>query len=412
MKISVVFVGVLLLIGMAACEPVPDGAYYRPSEETFDFNFRQETSFRKYVAQNTAYLEKHRVYYDRNETETELSRIVPYELPIPPNCDTQRSRGALLIHGILDTTYALRDIAEFLNSECLLVRGILLPGHGTRPGDLLQITKEEWIEAVDFGIRSLKREVDQVHVVGFSLGGLLATHAATDHPDLSGLILLSPSLQITYSALVWQTQWLRYFQDWIDIDPNTNPVRYHSTPFNALAELVELKSKTIRSLRRAKGLKPAVFAMLAADDISINPKKTLELLQKASSHEKSRFIYYGPSGKEADDARTDYRSSYLPELRILNFSHVAFNYSPDNPLFGENGALKECGQNIGVVSKEEAARCFEMEAPWKGELGSTEDRRYLPLQRLTYNPAFNRMKEEMLAFIDETAGLSPADGLP
>ena len=412
MKISDVFVSVLLLIGVAACDPVPEGAYYQPSEETFDFDFKKENSFGKYVTQNIAYLEKHRVYYDHNETETELSRIVPYELPIPSNCKAESSKGALLIHGILDTTYALRDIAEFLNAECLLVRGLLLPGHGTRPGDLLQITKEEWIEAVDFGIRSLKKDVDQVHVVGFSLGGLLATHAATNHPDLSGLILISPSLQITYSALVWQTQWLRHFQDWIDVDPNTNPVRYHSTPFNALAELVELKSKTIRSLRRTKGLKPAVFAMLTADDISINPKKTLELLQKASSNEKSRFIYYGPASKEADDARTDYRSSYLPELRILNFSHVAFNYSPDNPLFGENGMLKECGQNIRVVSEEETAQCFEMAAPWKGELGSTKEQQYLPIQRLTYNPDFNRMKEEMLSFIDETGGFSLADNLP
>ena len=396
---------VLLLAGLAACDSVPDEAYYQPSAEKFAFDFAAETSFDEYVRQNTAYLQKHRVYYDRAGAEAELSRIVPYELPVPPRCTAAPSRGALLIHGILDTAYALRDIAAFLNAECILVRGMLLPGHGTRPGDLLHITKEEWIEAVDFGIRSLKGEVEQVHVVGFSLGGLLATHAATRHRDLSSLILLSPSLQTTSPALVWQTRWLRHFRDWLDVDPNANPVRYHSTPFNALAELVELKSKTMRSLRRDQGIKPAVFAMLAADDISIDAEKTLHLLQQASPHEHSRFIYYGASGRKAGDARTDYRSPYLPELRILNFSHVAFNYAPGNPLFGEDGALKECGQNIGVVGKGEAAQCLAMEAPWKGELASTKDRQYLPLQRLTYNPDFDRMKQEMLAFIDEAGGL-------
>ena len=402
MKTLRILTSVLLLIGVTACgSAAPNEAYYQPSIETFDFNFKEETSFQKYTEENTAYVKRHRVYFDSGNTDVELSRITPYELPVPPGCDTKPSRGALLVHGISDTTHSLKDIAEFLNSECVLIRAMLLPGHGTRPGDLLQITKEKWIEAVDFGIRSLKNEVDHVYVVGFSLGGLLATHAATNHTDLSGLVLLSPSLHVVYSPLVWQTRWLRYVRDWVDIDPNASPVRYHSMPTNGLAELMELRSKTISSLRREKGLKPPVFAMLAEHDVSVNSRKTLEVLHAASSHEKSKFIYYGNRDKSRiEDNRTEYRNAYLPDLKILNFSHVAFPYSPENPLFGENGEIKECGENIGVIDKEEAEACLEADHPWKGELGSTNDAKYLPLQRLTYNPDFTRMTSDILSFIN------------
>ena len=307
MKASRILISVLLLAGVAACgSAAPDEAYYQPSVETFAFDFKKETSFKKYIEENTDYVKKHRIYFDDGNTDLELSRITPYELPVPPGCDAKPSKGALLIHGISDTTYSLRDVAEFLNSECVLIRAMLLPGHGTRPGDLLRITKEEWIEAVDFGIRSLKNEVDYVYVVGFSLGGLLATHAATNHTDLSGLVLLSPSLHVVYSPLVWQTRWLRYVQDWVDVDPNASPVRYHSMPTNGLAELMELKSKTIWSLRRKKGLIPPVFAMLAEHDVSVNARKTLEVLHKASSHEKSKFVYYGDSRESRrKDDRTE-----------------------------------------------------------------------------------------------------------
>ena len=402
MKTLRILTSVLLLAGTAACgSAAPNEAYYQPSMETFDFNFKEETSFKKYMEEKTAYVKRHRIYFDAGNTDVELSRITPYELPVPPGCDAKPSRGALLIHGISDTTYSLKDIAEFLNSECVLIRAMLLPGHGTRPGDLLQIKKEEWIEAVDFGIRSLKSEVDHVYVVGFSLGGLLATHAATNHTDLSGLVLLSPSLQVVYSPLVWQTRWLRYVWDWMDVDPNASPVRYHSMPTNGLAELMELRSKTIWSLRRKRGLKPPVFAMLAEHDVSVNSRKTLEILHAASSHEKSKFIYYGDHDKSSiENNRTEYRSAYLPDLKILNFSHVAFTYSPENPLFGENGEIKVCGKNIGVVHKEEAEKCFETDYPWKGEFGSTNDAKYLPLQRLTYNPDFTRMTNDILSFIN------------
>lgn len=402
-KLSALLVGALL-VGVAGCDPVPDEAYYRPSEEKFVFDFEGESSFEDYVARNTAYLRRHRIYYDAEEMDAELRRIAPYELPIPAGCEEAPSRGALLIHGILDTAYALRDIAEFLNSECVLARGMLLPGHGTRAGDLLQVDREEWIAAVDFGIRSLKAEVEQVYVAGFSLGGLLATHAATEHPDLSGLILLAPSLEIAPPALLWQARWLRHFRDWIDVDTHAHPVRYHSTPFNALAELVALRSETMRALRRERGIKPAVFAMLSEHDFTIDSEKTLELLEKASAHEESRFLYYGGDGVGRGDARTEYRNSYLPEERVLNFSHVSFHYAPENPLFGENGAWKECGQNIGIIAPEAAERCLAAEAPWKGELGSTDEPEFLPLQRLTYNPVFHRMKAEMLSFMEDTGG--------
>ena len=400
MKTPRILIGMLLLAGVAACGSLtPDEAYYRPSAETFDFDFKKETSFKKYIEENTAYVKKHRVYFDAGNMELELSRITPYELPVPPGCDAKPSRGALLIHGISDTAYSLKDIAEFLNSECVLTRAMLLPGHGTRPGDLLQVTKENWIEAVDFGIRSLKNEVDHVYIVGFSLGGLLATHAATNHTDLSGLVLLSPSLHVVYSPLLWQTRWLRHILDWVDIDPEESPVRYHSMPTNGLAELMELKSKTIRTLRRKKGLQPPVFVMLAEHDVSVHSRKTLKVLRKASSHEKSRFIYYGSSDeKESKDGRTEYRNAYRPDLKILNFSHVTFPYSPDNILFGENGEIKECGDNIGA-NEEEAKACHGVDSPWKGEFGSTQDAKYLPLQRLTYNPDFARMTNDILSFI-------------
>ena len=69
-------------------------------------------------------------------------------------------------------------------TRCFLVLTMLLPGHGTRPGDLLDVTRGDWLGAARFGLATLKADAG-----GFSLGGLPALHAVLAAParrDSSG----------------------------------------------------------------------------------------------------------------------------------------------------------------------------------------------------------------------------------
>ena len=71
-----------------------------------------------------------------------------------------KPRGMLLIHGLYDSPYIMRDLENYFRSRCFVTRSILLPGHGTRPGSLLKIKFEDWVDTVDFAIAALAREVD------------------------------------------------------------------------------------------------------------------------------------------------------------------------------------------------------------------------------------------------------------
>ena len=66
----------------------------------------------------------------------------PFELaPERRRCgrpaDGGYEKAALLIHDLGGTSYEMRDVARAFADACYLVRAILLPGHGTVPGDLL-----------------------------------------------------------------------------------------------------------------------------------------------------------------------------------------------------------------------------------------------------------------------------------
>ncbi|WP_354685184.1 alpha/beta fold hydrolase [Cupriavidus necator] len=70
---------------------------------------------------------------------------------------------------------------------------MLLPGHGTRPEDLLDVTLEDWQRVVQEQADALRRDVAQVYLGGFSTGANLALDYAYAHPDVAGLVLFSPA---------------------------------------------------------------------------------------------------------------------------------------------------------------------------------------------------------------------------
>jgi esterase/lipase len=53
---------------------------------------------------------------------------------------------------------------------------LLLPGHGTIPGDLLSVHYQDWIRASEFGISQLSKNAREIYLGGHSLGGAIAIY--------------------------------------------------------------------------------------------------------------------------------------------------------------------------------------------------------------------------------------------
>jgi len=88
-----------------------------------------------------------------------------------PGSSCKETRGiAVLVHGLSDSAFSMRDLARTLAADCYIARTALLPGHGTKPGDLLNARLPDWIDTVQFLLRQAATEHDHVIAVGFSLG--------------------------------------------------------------------------------------------------------------------------------------------------------------------------------------------------------------------------------------------------
>jgi carboxylesterase len=102
--------------------------------------------------------------------------------------------GALLIHGFTGTPRELEGLAERLQEAGLSVHVPRLPGHGTNGRDFLQSGRRDWLRAAADAYMDLRARCDTVHLVGFSMGGLLAVLLAARFP-VERLVLLAPALQ-------------------------------------------------------------------------------------------------------------------------------------------------------------------------------------------------------------------------
>lgn len=69
--------------------------------------------------------------------------------------------------------------------------GIRLPGHGTVPGALTDVTWQDWVAATRLAVREAVKRAGggtPLHLVGFSNGGALAMKYALNSLDDSRLV--------------------------------------------------------------------------------------------------------------------------------------------------------------------------------------------------------------------------------
>jgi len=254
-----------------------------------------------------------------------------YELPV-----ASPRAGALLIHGMSDSPYSLRHVAERLHAAGVHVVGLRVPGHGTAPVGLTRVRWQDMAAAVALAMRHLAEEVgDRPRVlVGYSNGGALSVHYAlmslTDpsRPRVDRVVLLSPEIGVTPAAAfaIWQDRIGRLLGleklAWNSVLPEYDPFKYQSFAVNAgdqahriTAEIARLIAEQGAAGRLAD--MPPVLAFQSAVDAPVSPPAVIEgLMAKLppGGHELVLFDLNRRAGIESV-IRRDPRDELLALLR-------------------------------------------------------------------------------------------------
>ncbi len=239
----------------------------------------EAASFQEYLAlENALFEELAREVIDRvpPDPEHQINRYARSSFSSPDRWSRNWNRsyvlehpeptaGVLMLHGMSDSPYSLRAIAEHMHAQGLYVVGLRYPGHGTAPASLTRTTWEDMYGAVELAAQHLGQQLGDkpLYVFGYSTGGPLAVElslqALSDEslPLPDGLVLFSPAMGITPLAALtpWQARLGRVLGlekvAWNSIELEFDPFKYRSFPLNAALQVWRLANHVNASLTAA-----------------------------------------------------------------------------------------------------------------------------------------------------------------
>ena len=381
--------------------------YYRPAGWLRPGDTLKVSDFADYQSKVTQRVEQHRLIIDTSNPGNEISLVSPAEFePNKVKCLATEPLGiVILVHGLSDTAFAMRDLAKALAERCYLTRTLLLPGHGTVPGDLLVVRHNDWLDSVSTAVNKAAIENDNVIVIGFSLGAVVGLSAALDSDiPVNSLISISPAFHLSSWRLARWAPVLHRLRPWIDRELPDDRFRYEAMPTRGVAETV----RAIRNMRGRlsdvpTGLEIPWMLVQSLDDAVIEPTANLNMFLENAGNSRSRALLFHSEENPPIDL-TDKRITLLDgtdaATNVLGLTHVAVQISPNNEHYGVNGSYRNCG-STGGRKLPDVERCLSANA---GEFdyalwGKPDDPEQRPSARSTFNPHFDLLVDAIEQFL-------------
>ncbi len=244
---------------------------------------------------NKAYYNKKR-YEELNNKETATKSGSP-SLLIPQTNTPRKHIGILLVHGFLASPAEMEGLAESLWEDGYSVLNVRLAGHGTSPWDLQQHSWRDWLSSVRRNYRILSAFVDDIVIVGFSMGGALSLLFSTENPpDLAGVASISAPLNVQNKGMIFVplihqlnqlVRWIPGVEGLIpfyDNDPDNPDINYRTMPVKSVNELKEVMSVTRKHL---KDVKVPVTVIQGNKDKTVKPSSAKTIFNNISTENKT-----------------------------------------------------------------------------------------------------------------------------
>lgn len=296
--------------------------------------------------------------------------------------DGAASGVVVLVHGLTDSPYSMRSLAELYRQHGLVAIVPRMPGHGTVPAGLTSEGHKEWEAAVEMAMAEARRRSADclpVHLVGYSNGAALAMLHVMRRIE-SGLpggvdrvVLVSPMVEVNrfarYAGLAGLPSIFgRYAKSaWIDVLPEYNPFKYNSFPIRAAREsylvtadlhaAIEAVARKARMAEvppilafqsvvddtvTAEGVMTRLFDRLAANGselvlFDVNHSRIMDPIMRASAtglprkalQTSSRSYTLTVVGAVSGDDATVVARSRLPGTDALQVQPTGLNYPSD-----------------------------------------------------------------------------------
>lgn len=279
--------------------------------------------------------------------------------------------GVLLIHGLSDSPYSLRALAEQLHGAGWTVVALRLPGHGALPSGLRGVSWQDWAAAVRIGARHVQELVGDkpILLAGYSTGAALAVEYALSRmqgeslPPLAGLLLMSPAIDVSPAAqyAVWQARAARWLGipklEWTDVAPEYDPYKFNSFTVNAGDQIWRLTQRIqgqLDALGRGGPVAgaPPILAFQSVADATVSTPAVVRMLMARLAGDGHELVLYDINRHA--EARPFYRPAALTVRQdLLDGAALPFGVTALGNASPETGSITEFRRRAGQIERSE-----------------------------------------------------------
>lgn len=159
--------------------------------------------------------------------------------------------ACLLIHGFTGAPTEMRWLGEYLNKKGYTVLGVRLAGHGTTIEDMVRTRWQDWVASVEDAWHLLKDNVDDIFIIGLSMGGVLGLINSAKFP-VKGAVVMSTPFEIPARVVKTFRWWIPFISTfypykkkeirsgWFKPEAREGHISYAHNPTRSSLELLKM----------------------------------------------------------------------------------------------------------------------------------------------------------------------------
>lgn len=200
--------------------------------------------------------------------------------------------GCLIIHGYTGGPYEVAPLAEYLRENTNWhIEVPTLPGHGKKLA-LENTSHKNWLTASENSLKQLAEKFDEIYLIGFSMGGMIAAYLAAKY-KVDKLVLLAPAGKyLSFKQLSKDVK--DVITDGFKGKLSQNKLYLHykrklgEVPFKANIEFLKLVKYTRGYLKEIET--PVLIAQGKQDGMV--PFKTIYYMDKEITSDKKEVVFF------------------------------------------------------------------------------------------------------------------------
>lgn len=232
--------------------------------------------------------------------------------------NTKSPLGVYIIHGFSNTTYEVKQLADFLGKNGFHTIANNLPGHGTTAEECNRVKYTDWITHVKQDIAELASKSEKIYVIGCSMGAVLSLYLASIFP-LNGLIVAGTVLKFKnpFEVNILVPLFGRFVKISKKKRKDRKNAKFYGYKHYPLLALLQFR-KLIKIVMRKIHLISTPILIIHSTNDKMSIKKNVSIVKNSIQSKNQKLLVVNKSHHNLFDENPDQKLIFKEVLQFLN----------------------------------------------------------------------------------------------